>query len=73
MVPCSTPHLRVVKLERQPLTKHRCVRLVKYDLNQSRVFPDPHRNYLYPIKPDLRMVVRKFYNIDFFFLGLLPL
>ena len=32
IVPCGTPHLRVVKSERQPLTDHRWVRFVKYDL-----------------------------------------
>ena len=31
IVPCGTPHLRVVKSERQPLTD-RWVRFVKYDL-----------------------------------------
>ena len=39
MAPCGTPHLRVVKSERQPLTEHRYVPSVKYDLNQSRVLP----------------------------------
>ena len=38
-VPCGTPHLRVVKSERQQLTEHRCVRFVNYDLSQSRVLP----------------------------------
>ena len=44
IVPCGTPHLTVVKSERQPLTGLRCVRFVKYDLNQSSVSPwIPHR------------------------------
>ena len=39
IVPCSTPHLSKQILEREPLTRHRCVRLDKYDLNQSRAVP----------------------------------
>ena len=30
--PCGTPHLSKQILEREPLTRHRCVQLVKYDL-----------------------------------------
>ena len=39
IVPLGTLHLREQVLEREPLTRHRWVRFVQYDLNQSRAIP----------------------------------
>ena len=39
IVPWGTPHLSEQILQKEPLTRHPCVRFVKYDLNQSRALP----------------------------------